>query len=259
MAVGSVAAGARALRTAADGGKGGAEGGSPALRGLRGPLNAPSTVVDSAGGDPRPLLHGLTNPTLAHEVRPKFAARTEASDGAAVRAQAMGEGLRHSVLKVQHDNPWATELLAMEAACGEGMLEREVGGAQAARDAELAAELRAAESSAQGPNCAFAQAEDDDDDDADARACLSLHQPWASLCVANIKQFEVSLLCEAKAACSVAPFAPPLLRKEFKNKQFEVFFVLMPLLPPGAPSLRPGGLGCQRLGVNLPSFSVTLR
>jgi hypothetical protein len=36
-------------------------------------------------------------------------------------------------------------------------------------------------------------------------------------------------------------------------------YVVMPLLPPGAQSLRPRGPGCQRLSVTLLSSSVTLR
>jgi len=38
-----------------------------------------------------------------------------------------------------------------------------------------------------------------------------------------------------------------------------LWYVMMPLLPPGAQFLHPGGPGCQRLSVTLLSFSITLQ
>ena len=166
-----------------------------------------------AGTAAAPQRVSLINPTVAD--RPMFkrsgeAGGASASGGASKpklsvkeAEEALAQGLRHSVCKVQHDNPWLQQLLSMEEEQGKGSLEVLAADAQEARRVWEQAEFAAGGGGTPQPTggamggaaAAAAAAVDDDDDEDDENDdgtayCLSMHQPWASLLVAGIKRVE---------------------------------------------------------------------
>uniref|UniRef100_A0A7S4BLW2 ASCH domain-containing protein n=1 Tax=Chrysotila carterae TaxID=13221 RepID=A0A7S4BLW2_CHRCT len=165
---------------------------------------------------------GLRNPSLA--TRALFVPRAQrhsaaASGGDGVVSRAQAEGLSHSVCKVQHDNPWLEALLQAEEESEGGFLEGLAERGNAERQAQSvdaavngggagpgaglnAGPGVAACGSGDGDRCGNAQGQragtlngatlesSAATAEASGGACLSMHQPWASLLVHGIKKVE---------------------------------------------------------------------